>query len=85
MWKSFSVIVDRDAIYVRFFKKPRSRSSSLSKSHGTLTPPPPTQLKGCIKNFSILRFVLKFFKQPMGARNRVGIGLSYRPDRLNTT
>jgi hypothetical protein len=23
-----------------------------------------------------------FFKQSMGARNRVGIGLSYRPDRL---
>jgi hypothetical protein len=27
--------------------------------------------------------VLKFFKQSMGARNRVGIGLSYRPARLN--
>ncbi len=26
--------------------------------------------------------VLEFFKQSMGARNRVGIGLSYRPARL---
>jgi hypothetical protein len=25
----------------------------------------------------------KFFKQSMGARNRVGIGLSYRPARLH--
>ncbi len=26
---------------------------------------------------------LEFFKQSMGARNRVGIGLSYRPARLH--
>jgi hypothetical protein len=25
------------------------------------------------------------FKQSMGARNRVGIGLSYRPARIHTT
>jgi hypothetical protein len=29
--------------------------------------------------------VLKFFKQTLGARNRVGIGLSYLPARLHTS
>jgi hypothetical protein len=36
-----------------------------------------------MKSFLILLIRAGIFKQSMGARNRVGIGLSYRPARLH--
>jgi hypothetical protein len=45
---------------------------SLSMGSGaSLTPPP-----------RVIRYRAGIFKQSMGARNRVGMGLSYRPARL---
>jgi hypothetical protein len=35
-------------------------------------------------SFFIIMFVARIFKQSLGARNPVGIGLSYRPARLHS-
>jgi hypothetical protein len=40
------------------------------------------QIKSKINNLSEFGLYADIFKQSMGARNRVGIGLSYRPARL---
>ncbi len=73
------------------FKEPRSRFPAWRASTITLfdVPDRPPGCMGWRNGFlgfsNVYRFGLSagIFKQPMGAGNRVGIGLSYRPARLN--
>jgi hypothetical protein len=71
------------AIYARLFLWKKSRNMSTyfyftNNSHRVLPPPPPplAAAKQVVTRSGI-------FKRSMGARNRVGIGLSYRPSRLH--
>ncbi len=62
----------------------RQRPSLLSLRHAArLTEYPLVTMLGMFRILCFLNTVLGFYKQHMGARNRVGIGLSYRPARLH--